>query len=152
MMRYRCSSGSGRRVLPSPRGFTFIEVLTVMILLGMLSAVAVPRFRTYKERAYLAAMRTDLGHIRIAEESYFAENQRYGTDTTSLEAHSTSNVRIALSSVDPISGYSAIATHTLLPGQQCATYTGKDAGSGPTGTIICGATATPSGQLTPPAP
>ena len=123
-----------------------------MIVLGMLSAVAIPHFRLFKERAYLAAMRTDLGHIRIAEEAYFAEHQQYGTDTTALEAHSTSQVHIALSSMNPISGYSAIATHTLLPGQQCATYSGKDAGSGPSGTIICGSASAPSGQLTPPVP
>ena len=127
-------------------------MLMVMILLGMLSAIAVPRFRLYKERAYLAAMRTDLGHIRIAEEAYFAEHQAYGTDTTALDAHASSSVHIALSSLDLISGYSAIATHSLLPGQQCATYVGKDAGNGPSGTIICGASATPSGTLSSPQP
>jgi prepilin-type N-terminal cleavage/methylation domain-containing protein len=144
----RCDHAVARK----RRGFTFIEMLMVMILLGMLSAIAVPRLRLFKERAYLATMRTDLGHLRIAEEAYFAEHQRYGTDTTSLDAHASSHVHVALSSVDPISGYSAIATHDLLPGQQCATYSGKDAGNGPSGTILCGATLTPSGTLTPPQP
>lgn len=120
-------------------GFTFVELLTAMFLLGALAAMAVPRYRLYKERAYVAAMRTDLGHLRIAQESYWAEHQQYTTDTTSLEFRKTPDVQIALTSADLIGGYLAIATHSNLPGLQCSTATGKDAVGQTSGAIMCGA-------------
>jgi prepilin-type N-terminal cleavage/methylation domain-containing protein len=130
-------------------GFTFAEVLVAMLMLGLLSAIAVPRFRLYKERAYLATLRSDLGNLRLSEESYFAEHQRYATDTAGLELRITSSVRVALSSADPIGGYAAVATHTLLPGQQCATYVGMAAVNAPSGAIICGPASSSSATLTP---
>ncbi|HSA55837.1 MAG TPA: prepilin-type N-terminal cleavage/methylation domain-containing protein [Gemmatimonadaceae bacterium] len=120
-------------------GFTFAELLVAMVLLGLIAGMAVPRYRLYKERAYVATMRTDLGNLRIAQEAYWAENLRYSTDTTALEFRKTSDVNIALSSLDLVSGYRAIATHASYAGMQCSTATGKDAGSQESGAIVCGA-------------
>jgi prepilin-type N-terminal cleavage/methylation domain-containing protein len=130
-----------------PRGFTFVELLAAMIMLGVLSAIAVPHYRMFKERAYVASMRSDLGNVRIAEEEYFAEHQQYATDTAALDMRITSTVRLALSSTDVIGGYTGIATHVLMPGQQCATYSGADAVNVPSGAIICGPPATGAGTL-----
>jgi len=129
------------------RGFTFIEILVAMLFMGILSAIAIPRYRGYKERAYLATMRSDLGHMRIAEEEYFAEHLVYVTDTAALDFRTTSTVRVALSATDPIAGYRAVATHLLLPGQQCATSVGKDAVGVASGMIVCGPVPTGSGTL-----
>ena len=134
------------------RGFTFIEILIVMIFIGLLSAIAVPRFRLYKEKAYLSTMREDLGHLRIAEEEYFAEHQVYSTDTSSLDAHASSRVIIDLTSVDPIGGYSAVASHLSLPGQSCVTRSGADAVGVVSGAIICGPSPSGSGTLGGPTP
>lgn len=136
------------------RGFTFIEILVAMLLLGMLSAIAVPRFRMYKEKAYVAAMRSDLGNVRIAEEEHFALHQRYATDTAALGFGGTSNVRLALTSADLMGGYTAVATHLLLAGQECTTKVGKEAASAPSGEIICGpaGSGSGSGAQVPPAP
>ena len=71
-----------------------------MLLLGALSSMAVPRFRDYKTRAFVAAMQSDLGNLRIAEESYWAEHQKYATDTTQLELRITTNVAISITSQD----------------------------------------------------
>jgi prepilin-type N-terminal cleavage/methylation domain-containing protein len=120
-------------------GFTFVELLATMFVLGALAALAVPRYRNYKERAYVAAMRTDLGHLRIAQEVYWAEHQQYTVDTASLDFRKTTGVEIDLSSADPYGSYLAVATHENLPGLQCATATGIDAGTDPSGAIVCGA-------------
>ena len=119
------------------KGFTFSELLVAMVLLGLLAGMAVPRYRLYKERAYVAAMRTDLGNLRIAQESFWAENMRYSTDTTELEFRKTSDVNVKLSSIDIVSGYRATASHTNYPGMVCSTATGKDAGSQESGAILC---------------
>lgn len=119
------------------KGFTFAELLVAMVLLGLLAGMAVPRYRLYKERAYVAAMRTDLGNLRIAQESFWAENMRYSTDTTELEFRKTTDVELKLSSLDILSGYRATASHANYPDVKCSTATGKDAGSQESGAILC---------------
>jgi prepilin-type N-terminal cleavage/methylation domain-containing protein len=131
------------------RGFTFVEVLVAMMVLGVLSAIAIPRYRAYKERAYLATMRTDLGHVRLAQEAHFAEHLQYATDTTALDFRTTSSVRVALSSGNRSGGYTAVATHVAMPGQQCATFVGQEANNRINGAIICGPAPSGSGTLAP---
>ena len=131
------------------RGFSFIELLVAMVFFSILSAIAVPRYRSFKERAYLATMKSDLGNVRIAQEEYFAQQLRYATDTASLDFRVSSKVKLTLTSQDLMAGYSAVATHALAPGQQCATYVGRDATNGNSGSIICGAAIGGIGQPTP---
>ena len=131
------------------RGFTFIELLAVMLLLGALSSLAVPRFREYKTRAYLGAMRSDLGNLRIAEEEHWSEHQKYATDTAALEFRSTTNVKIAITSTNLVGGYTAIATHSNVPGQQCMTAMGAEAAPREPGAIVCVASPSSSVPATP---
>ena len=120
------------------RGFTFVELLVVMLLLGALSSMAVPRFREYKTRAFVAAMLSDLGNLKIAEEAYWAEHEKYATDTTQLELRITSHVAITITSKDVIGGYTAVATHVNVPGRQCQTAIGPEAAPKESGAIFCG--------------
>jgi prepilin-type N-terminal cleavage/methylation domain-containing protein len=131
------------------RGFTIIEMLVTLAVLGVLSAIAVPRYRTYKERARIAAMKSDLGQIRIAEEAHWAEQQRYTTDTTALDFNGTSDVHVALSSEDLVGGYTAQATHRLVPGIRCTTAMGREARGLEAGSIVCGADPSGAGTITP---
>jgi prepilin-type N-terminal cleavage/methylation domain-containing protein len=67
------------------KGFTLIEVLIVATVIGVLAAVAVPRYSSSKEKAIAAAMKADLHTVAIFEEQYAAENHgQYfsGTATT----------------------------------------------------------------------
>lgn len=109
-----------------------------MLLLGALSSMAVPRFRDYKTRAYIAAMQSDLGNLKIAQESFWAENLKYATDTTNLEVRITANVAISITSQDLSGGYTAIATHSNVPGRQCETAMGREAAPNEPGAIVCG--------------
>lgn len=128
------------------RGFTFIELLVVMVLIGALSSMAVPRFREFKERGFIATMQSDLGNLRIAQESYWSEHQRYATDTAALELRVTTHVAISITSQDVGGGYTAIATHSDVPGRQCQTAMGREAAPKEPGLVFCGpATSTSSG-------
>ena len=120
------------------KGFTIVELLTVMLLISALSAMAVPRFREYKARALIATMQSDLGNLKIAQESYWAEHLSYATDTTSLELRISKDVAISITSKDVSNGYTAIATHHNVPNQQCQTAMGKEAAPKEPGAIICG--------------
>jgi type IV pilus assembly protein PilA len=129
------------------KGFTFIELLVVMLFIGALSSMAVPRFREYKNRAYISAMESDLGNLRIAQEAYWAEHMVYATDTVGLDFRRTSNVNLKISSKDVVGGYTAIATHANVPGRQCQTAVGPEAAPREPGAISCGATSSGSSAI-----
>jgi hypothetical protein len=99
--------------------------------------MAVPRLREYKARAFIAAMESDLGNLRIAQESHWAEHERYTTDTTALDLRVTSDVSLTLSSKNLFGGYTAVATHANLPGRQCSTAMGAEAAPLEPGSISC---------------
>jgi type IV pilus assembly protein PilA len=56
------------------KGFTLIELLIVVVIIGILAAIAIPKFAATKEKAYLATMKTDLKNLATAEEGYASNN------------------------------------------------------------------------------
>ena len=58
-------------------GFTLIELLIVVVIIGILASIAIPKFASTKERAYLAKMKSDLRNLATAQESYLGDNQVY---------------------------------------------------------------------------
>ena len=65
------------------KGFTLIELLIVVVIIGILAAIAIPKFASTKEKAYLASMKSDLRNGATAQEGYFADNQVYLSGTAS---------------------------------------------------------------------
>jgi type IV pilus assembly protein PilA len=62
-------------------GFTLIELLIVVVIIGILVAIAIPKFSNTKEKAYIASMKADLRNLVTAEEGYLADSAAY-TDIT----------------------------------------------------------------------
>lgn len=127
------------------RGFTFIELLTVMVVMGLLAGIGVPRIRNMKERSYQATLRSDLGTLRTAEEAYYTENLRYTTNLNDLDFRRTTNVEITIVSTDPLKGWSALARHVSLA-TPCTTSVGAEAVGVESGAILCGNLALPAGD------
>ena len=67
------------------KGFTLIELLIVVVIIGILAAIAIPKFANTKEKAYVASMKSDLRNLVTAEEAYFSDNN-------SMYAGSTANL------------------------------------------------------------
>jgi Tfp pilus assembly protein PilE len=90
-----------------------------MVAISVLAAVAVPTYHGWQRRARLAVLRSDLRNVRMAEEEHLALHDRYSSDVASLDFAPSAGVRLSLTSSDLLNGYSAVATHVQLPGQQC---------------------------------
>ena len=117
------------------KGFTLIELLIVVVIIGILAAIAIPKFANTKEKAYVAAMKSDLRNLATAEEGYFADNQTYTTDLGTA-FQSSQGVTVGSYAADG-KGWSAQATHTGTS-KKCDIYVGsKVAGTSKDGVPEC---------------
>jgi prepilin-type N-terminal cleavage/methylation domain-containing protein len=116
------------------KGFTLIELLIVVVIIGILAAIAIPKFANTKEKAYIAAMKSDLRNLVTAQESYFADNVTYAAATGSLSYNSSTGVTVTMAS-NTGTGWSATAAHNgtsktcgIFVGSATAPVTGASEG------------------------
>jgi type IV pilus assembly protein PilA len=65
------------KALRDHKGFTLIELMIVVAIIGILAAIAIPNFLRYQAQARQSEARTNLGGAFVAETSFFGENGRY---------------------------------------------------------------------------
>jgi type IV pilus assembly protein PilA len=119
------------------KGFTLIELLIVVVIIGILAAIAIPKFASTKEKAYLASMKTDLRNLATAQEAFAADNnQNYFSGAATNPAGlpgacpgptclivPSSGVTLTVTAT-AATGWSAVATHTGAPLKTCAIFIG----------------------------
>src|ERR1043165_77191 len=100
------------------KGFTLIELLIVVVIIGILAAIAIPKFANTKSKAYVTAMKSDLRNRVTAEEAFFTDSSAY-TGTVSKLKFSVST-GVTSPTITTGAGYwSASNTHTQLSGATC---------------------------------
>jgi prepilin-type N-terminal cleavage/methylation domain-containing protein len=92
------------------KGFTLIELLIVVVIIGILAAIAIPKFANTKEKAYVASMKSDLRNLVTAEESYFADYTQYTKDLATAYSESA-GVTVTVNNADG-TGWDAKSVHS----------------------------------------
>ncbi len=128
------------------KGFTLIELLIVVVIIGILAAVAIPKFSNTKQRASRAAGLADMRNLSTSQEGFFADSSRYAAiaDTGSAAGKmnftpSTGNTNLTL--VASTTGWSGVIN--IPAGQKCGVYHGSAAiptgmpATTPSGTAVC---------------
>jgi len=62
------------------KGFTLVELMIVVAIIGILAAIAIPEFAKYRQRAFNSAALSDARNLRIDIEGYCMEWSHYPTD------------------------------------------------------------------------
>ncbi len=116
-------------MLRTSKGFTLIELLIVVVIIGILAAIAIPKFANTKQKAYVSAMKSDLRNLAAAEEAYFADFLSYTTAMPAGTYNTSQGVAVTIS-VGDATGWAATATHTGVPAPyKCALYYGAAGGA-----------------------
>jgi prepilin-type N-terminal cleavage/methylation domain-containing protein len=134
----------------SRKGFTLIELLIVVVIIGILAAIAVGKYNSVKDKAAVAVLRSDLKSLSIAEEAYYAEHTTYTGTLGAGEVNVTpsSGTVIEMQSWD-VTGWAALATNPAALGAWpsrafCVIYFGAEHAGGvwltedsPEGVPVC---------------
>ena len=70
--------------ITNQKGFTLIELMIVIAIIGILAAIAIPQFSAYRRKSYNAAAQSDLKNATTSQEAYYIDEQTYASAVASI--------------------------------------------------------------------
>jgi prepilin-type N-terminal cleavage/methylation domain-containing protein len=125
------------------KGFTLIELLIVVVIIGILAAIAIPKFATTKDKAKLASIKTDIRNYMTAQEAYFSDNPTTYATAAQLQAapynFTLSAGNVVGANAGAANGYQITVNNpTISAGlNQCSVTVGMGAPPATDGVITC---------------
>lgn len=107
-------------------GFTLIELLIVVVIIGILAAIAIPKFSSTREKAFVATLKADLKNLATMQDVYHNSHYSYSTVLTDLQFVESDGVTVTIAEADG-NGWSASAVHEGLASENCAVFQGDAA-------------------------
>ncbi len=111
------------------KGFTLVELLIVVVVIGILATIAIPKFSATREKSYVAAVRSDLRNMASQQEIYFSQNLTYAPTTTALTMTVSQGTTITINESTSL-GWAATAFHSVLAPESCGIYHGNASAAG----------------------
>lgn len=113
------------RLHKKEEGFTLIELMIVIAIIGILAAIAIPQFNNYRARSFNAAAQSDLKNFTTAQEAFYVDHETYSNSVerlvTSYGAFTSNNVGIKINLASDLS-YQMSTSHEA--GTRIYTITG----------------------------
>ena len=96
------------------KGFTLIELMIVVAIIGILAAIAIPQFASYRQRAQDSAAKSALKNVATAQEDYYQQNDTYTSAIADLAGSFSPepSVNLTLAGTNLTTSWSATAFHT----------------------------------------
>lgn len=104
---------------PRREGFTLIELLIVIVIMGILAAIAVSLFWRVKDRGIESSLQSDLKSVATQQEQYFMTNHAYAPNTGALGDYSGSPGVVVTVTYAGTDGWAGISTHGSIPNVRC---------------------------------
>jgi type IV pilus assembly protein PilA len=111
------------------KGFTLIELLIVVVIIGILAAIAIPKFSNTKEKAVRSSMISDLRNLATAQEAFYADSSKYASTIgatlgNGTVAFSLSKGNTATSMTGDAAGWAAELSNGGSGGKSCGIFVG----------------------------